>query len=63
MAHPTASSSQPVQIPALDSPHAGDAKKPKDKKPKASSESGHPLEVCVVIIDLTSYTVYDGSFS
>ncbi|KAF8958944.1 hypothetical protein BDZ97DRAFT_2045909 [Flammula alnicola] len=44
MAHPTASSSHPVQIPALDSPHAGDVKKPKDKK-KLAAVSGHPLEL------------------
>ncbi|KIM36149.1 hypothetical protein M413DRAFT_20609 [Hebeloma cylindrosporum] len=48
MAHPIASSSHPVQIPALDSPHASDpAKKPKDsKKPKvAAATTGHPLEL------------------
>lgn len=47
MAHPTASSSQPVQIPALESVHADDTKKPKDKKAKAAAAAatGHPLEV------------------
>ena len=30
--HPVASSSENVQIPALKGPHAGDEKKPKDKK-------------------------------
>jgi threonyl-tRNA synthetase len=49
MAHPTASSSQPAQIPALDSPHAGN-KAPKEKKgqgkPTNTSEaSPFPLEV------------------
>jgi threonyl-tRNA synthetase len=49
MAHPTASSSQPAQIPALDSPHAGN-KAPKEKKGQgkptnASEASPFPLEV------------------
>ena len=44
MAHPTASSSQPAQIPALDSPHAGD-KVPKEKKGKHVNASDFPLEV------------------
>ncbi|KAF8884216.1 tars protein [Gymnopilus junonius] len=47
MAHPTASSSHPIQIPALESPHADDTKKPKDKKVKAAAvaATGHPLEL------------------
>jgi hypothetical protein len=48
MAHPIASFSHPVQIPALDSPHASDpAKKPKDSKKSkvVAAATGHPLEV------------------
>ncbi|KIJ63654.1 hypothetical protein HYDPIDRAFT_175966 [Hydnomerulius pinastri MD-312] len=46
MTTPVASSSQPVQIPALQGPHAGDAKKPKDKKDKAAAAaSQYPLEL------------------
>jgi hypothetical protein len=55
MAHPTASSSQPAQIPALDSPHAAIAATNKDKAPKekkgqgkstnTSEASPYPLEV------------------
>ncbi|TEB26828.1 tars protein [Coprinellus micaceus] len=46
MTTPVASSSHPVQIPALDSPHAGDVpKKAKDKKKAAATASGHPLEL------------------
>lgn len=46
MATPVASSSQPVQIPALKGPHAGDAKKPKEKKDKvAAAASQYSLEV------------------
>ncbi|KAF5322995.1 hypothetical protein D9611_009286 [Ephemerocybe angulata] len=49
MTTPVASSSHPVQIPALENPHAGDASKgtKKDKKAKgnAASASGHPLEL------------------
>jgi threonyl-tRNA synthetase len=42
MATPVASSSQP----ALQGPHAGDAKKPKEKKDKAAAAaSQYPLEV------------------
>ena len=51
MAHPTASSSQPAQIPALDSPHAAADKVPKEKKGQGkqqtntSDASPFPLEV------------------
>ncbi|KAG1802062.1 uncharacterized protein HD556DRAFT_1429705 [Suillus plorans] len=46
MATPIASSSQPAQIPALDGPHAGNAKKPKEKKDKtAAAASQYPLEL------------------
>ncbi|KAG2136043.1 hypothetical protein DEU56DRAFT_871584 [Suillus clintonianus] len=46
MATPVASSSQPVQIPALDGPHAVNAKKPKEKKDKAAAAaSQYPLEL------------------
>ncbi|KAH9474803.1 threonyl-tRNA synthetase [Psilocybe cubensis] len=56
MAHPVGSSSHPVQIPALESPHAADTpaaaaapnaeKKPKEKKPKvANAATGYPLEL------------------
>ncbi|KAJ3500569.1 hypothetical protein NMY22_g19218 [Coprinellus aureogranulatus] len=48
MTTPVASSSHPVQIPALDSVHAGDAPKKggKDKKKAAAATaSGHPLEL------------------
>ncbi|KAG1903621.1 uncharacterized protein F5891DRAFT_1127079 [Suillus fuscotomentosus] len=46
MATPIASSSQPAQIPALDGPHAGNAKKPKEKKDKtAAPASQYPLEL------------------
>jgi threonyl-tRNA synthetase len=46
MATPIASSSQPAQIPALDGPHAGNAKKPKEKKDKtAAAASQYPIEV------------------
>ncbi|KAI0317987.1 hypothetical protein OF83DRAFT_1118571 [Amylostereum chailletii] len=52
MAHPVASSSQPVQIPALESEHAKTAltdpagtKKPKDKKPKPDAGFQYPLEL------------------
>ncbi|KAJ3515363.1 hypothetical protein NLJ89_g1814 [Agrocybe chaxingu] len=48
MAHPPSSSQHPVQIPALDSPHAGDrndGKKLKDKKAKTIAASSHPLEL------------------
>jgi threonyl-tRNA synthetase len=42
MATPVASSSQP----ALQGPHTGDAKKPKEKKDKAAAAaSQYPLEV------------------
>ena len=63
MAHPTASSSQPAQIPALDSPHAATvaaAANNKDKAPKekkgqgkttnSSEASPFPLEVRSLII-------------
>ncbi|THG93331.1 hypothetical protein EW026_g7876 [Hermanssonia centrifuga] len=43
--HPVASSSHPVQIPALQGPHADDEKKPKDKKSKAAATSAYPLEL------------------
>ncbi|CAA7269894.1 unnamed protein product [Cyclocybe aegerita] len=48
MAHPPSSSQHPAQIPALDSPHAGDGKdgkKLKDKKAKTTAASSHPLEL------------------
>ncbi|KAF8153241.1 hypothetical protein B0H34DRAFT_662629 [Crassisporium funariophilum] len=47
MAHPTASSSHPAQIPALDSPHVAttDTKKPKEKKAKPGTTSSFPLEL------------------
>ncbi|KAH7882947.1 hypothetical protein F5I97DRAFT_1938851 [Phlebopus sp. FC_14] len=46
MAHPVASSSHPVQISALANPHAGDVKKPKEKKDKAATVAAqHPLEL------------------
>lgn len=46
MATPIASSSQPAQIPALDGPHAGNVKKPKEKKDKvAAAASQYQLEV------------------
>lgn len=46
MATPIASSSQPAQIPALDGPHAGHAKKPKEKKDKvAAAASQYQLEL------------------
>ncbi|KAG1752134.1 hypothetical protein EDB19DRAFT_1893055 [Suillus lakei] len=46
MATPVASSSQPVQIPALDGPHPGNTKKPKEKKDKAAAAaSQYPLEL------------------
>ncbi|KAH7910912.1 hypothetical protein BJ138DRAFT_1126481 [Hygrophoropsis aurantiaca] len=46
MTTPVASSSQPVQISALEAPHAGDTKKPKEKKDKAAaSGSVYPLEL------------------
>lgn len=46
MAHPTASSSHPTQIPALDSPHPhGGDKALKEKKGKPSNTSDFPLEV------------------
>jgi len=46
MAAPVASSSQPVQIPALQGPHAGEVKKPKEKKDKAAAAaSQYALEV------------------
>ncbi|KIJ16340.1 hypothetical protein PAXINDRAFT_168488 [Paxillus involutus ATCC 200175] len=46
MTTPVASSSQPLQVPALQGPHAGDAKKPKDKKDKAlAAASQFPLEL------------------
>ena len=62
MAHPTASSSQPAQIPALDSPHAATVvaaankdKAPKEKKGQgkstnSSEASPFPLEVRSLII-------------
>ncbi|KAG6816548.1 hypothetical protein H0H87_005254 [Tephrocybe sp. NHM501043] len=45
--HPVASSSHPVQIPALESPHAeiSNGKKPKDKKSKVADGTSHPLEL------------------
>ncbi|KAH7928335.1 threonyl-tRNA synthetase [Leucogyrophana mollusca] len=46
MATPVASSSEPAQTPALQGPHAGDAKKPKEKKDKAAAAaSAYPLEL------------------
>jgi threonyl-tRNA synthetase len=46
MATPIASSSQPAQIPALNGPLAGNAKKPKEKKDKAAAAaSQYPLEL------------------
>ena len=46
MTTPVASSSHPAQIPALQGPHAGDVKKPKEKKKvKDMATSAHPLEV------------------
>lgn len=47
MAQPVASSSHPAQLPALDGPHLGqnEGKKPKEKKDKAVTASGQPLEV------------------
>jgi len=46
MAHPTASSSQPAQIPALDNPPAKAGNKaPKEKKGKPVNTSDFPLEV------------------
>lgn len=42
MAHPIASSSQPAQIPALDSPHAAGAAANKDKAPKEKKGQGKP---------------------
>lgn len=48
MAQAVASSSQPAQIPALDSPHLGqtDGKKHKEKKEKVAMAGGSLLEVC-----------------
>ncbi|KAF8065195.1 hypothetical protein FPV67DRAFT_1501757 [Lyophyllum atratum] len=50
MAHPVASSSQPAQIPALETPHAviGNEKKPKEtkeKKSKGVEGTNYPLEL------------------
>ncbi|KIK95681.1 hypothetical protein PAXRUDRAFT_140136 [Paxillus rubicundulus Ve08.2h10] len=46
MTTPLASSSQPHQVPTLQGPHAGDVKKPKDKKDKAlATASQFPLEL------------------
>jgi hypothetical protein len=53
MAHPVASSSHPAQIPALDSPHANEAKKSKEakeKKTKGPDVSAFPLEVHLICL-------------
>ncbi|CCM03110.1 uncharacterized protein FIBRA_05230 [Fibroporia radiculosa] len=44
MTSPVASSSHPAQLPALQGPHAGEGKKPKEKKDK-TAPSGYPLEL------------------
>lgn len=45
MATPVHSTAHAAQIPALDSPHASDEKKPKEKKGKPASTSTYPLEL------------------
>ena len=48
MATPVHSTAHAAQIPALDSPHAGDKQKPKEKKGKPASTSTYPLEVRLI---------------
>ena len=48
MATPVHSTAHAAQIPALDSPHAGDKQKPKEKKGKPASTSAYPLEVRLI---------------
>jgi len=49
MATPVHSTAHAAQIPALDSPHAGDERKPKEKKGKPASTSTYPLEARLIL--------------
>jgi len=64
MAVPVASSSQPVQIPALQGPHAGEVKKPKEKKDKAAAAaSQYALEVSNLARSFIAHLLTKRSFN